>query len=1576
MAMNFLVALRVADFASAPLKRMATAGDLMASKTNRLTTAAKAANSVLTSFSVGLGALGGAMSLAGAKVEDGLARLATATETTTTSLDTALSNAEAAARDFSTRYSATVEEILAAQFRLATAGIAVTEQIAAVQGAYKFAAATAGDFLQASELLGSFLNTFGKTVELNYLAPGEKVAKITDVMSAAVQRYQLDMNNLNDSLKFLVGPASTLGLSISETAAFAGALNTAGFRGTLAGTAISNAFNKINIATEKLDLDPSTFTDAGGNLKSFAAFLEEVERKTANLTSIQKQNKYIEVFDIRAGRAIGTLIQMKDSVVQFATEMDVAAGITEKMANIMERTTSARFKQFVNSLSNIGSSIGSGINENAKVLINGLKTITVALASFVEENKNLIGATAITLTVIGSISAVMITGALMAGKFTKAIASMGRSGKAINTIGKTVSILTIAFKFLATAVAGVLTVFAAAQVATSFWTIAMDENASAVKRAMAFIGGLAAVIIGAVAGLRILRFAIISATQAVLKLIVQMRLLSAAASRAILANLAAFLSNPFVAAIAVAGAALAALVYSINEAKLAAIDASKGVKTFEDLDKVFKPLATSISEVASEITRLAKISDLDIKIQPTIDVPLGKLPFAQKATEMMLRDRTISAKKALGEALKVAGGDELGGFMGIISETAKLSGLPVNAVLKLADSFDVALSKANPLYETMSDLSRAQDFWRTMAASSTSALKSMTDGTDAGAESLQNFIKYSQALNSTDLTRVMRSSISLKLFETINQNLTMYRNSNSEILRSMAQDFENMKNHLELTQGIFEPSAMVNTDAFKAFSGSLDVNELQANIDKYEVQIARLQKIIAKVEARGALGSGTGPGPAVVEAAKKDILDITAKIVQLQLQLELMNNASERTQKTSNTLKQVTLALTDLQIALKAVNEPQAQLKTLVSSVENQFKQAKIGVTDYASALDDTGVKIAKIDDLFIRSQDSMKKLNDAIAAVELLPPEVKEIVVADQFYKDILVLKEQAESTLSDMAIDVGQAHRTRFENELLRWLDPTTNQALVKIREDFGSIFGDAFGEIMTGKQDYSAAFGKIADDIKSSLINDFKQSIGLYIADPFKGQIDTLRAGVLDLLKTMAKGGELNIGMDTEGLMRKIQDLAQIVAPDLVSTFNLDFTATGLEESLKRTAQTYNDLIVDASVKSITATSENAAYMAELQRILNSGTPTGENLQSQINELSRLLSLAHTAGATDAANMIESALTAAYKQMRGETGEVEKLMTASEVVQNAVQTSAQSLRQAIEMLPNAAQRAVDIFSRAMPTMTIAQGGKGLAKTIDDSTISAMTATIKADPTSSVLLQRITSALSVTGGTSVSQVLQDLRNVIIDANRSGKQEVVNIAETAMRNIMNASKDVSAIVTNRQAQANSAVDAMAAAANLNTSTQIADNRIVDALNISAQSIAAAANEMLTASENISQSMNGLVAKIGAMARPAASDEKSAIAQLIDTVINGINRAPSVAMEPLAALRQQPTGGDLPVTVKIEGNRNVNVDVRGSTGRGTFEKNTLSEAQIKDIIAQARRGILAEVNEDMRRMEDQLRRFA
>ena len=123
---------------------------------------------------------------------------------------------------------------------------------------------------------------------------------VTDTLVNTFTKANVDVVNLGEAMKFSAPVAAAAGIEIAETAAAIGALGNAGLRGTVAGTGLRMAINKLLKPTfdarkiiNELGLDIFVLSDAGKAanvaLKATMSQMKVTERITAQLQMEVKQ---------------------------------------------------------------------------------------------------------------------------------------------------------------------------------------------------------------------------------------------------------------------------------------------------------------------------------------------------------------------------------------------------------------------------------------------------------------------------------------------------------------------------------------------------------------------------------------------------------------------------------------------------------------------------------------------------------------------------------------------------------------------------------------------------------------------------------------------------------------------------------------------------------------------------------------------------------------------------------------------------------------------------------------------------------------------------------------------------------------------------------------------------------------------------------------------------------------------------------------------------------------------------------------------------------------------------------------
>ena len=260
---------------------------------------------------------------------DTLARTGAILGTTGTGLDAL----EGKIRDVgrSTRFTAV--QVGEAANALAIAGVTATEMIddEALENLVKFAIAGGVDIQTATNIGIAGVKAFGMEMD--------QLAYVSDVLTKTFTRSNVDIVTLGEGLKFVAPVAHSAGISIEETASAIGALGNAGLRGTVAGTGLRMAINKLlkpsfdsQRAISDLGLSVQVLSPVGNaakaTLQAVARQLDATKKNTSALSgeirmlngmmsemSLEQQGNTLAIEQIRA-RASRSNRELTDSEIK------------------------------------------------------------------------------------------------------------------------------------------------------------------------------------------------------------------------------------------------------------------------------------------------------------------------------------------------------------------------------------------------------------------------------------------------------------------------------------------------------------------------------------------------------------------------------------------------------------------------------------------------------------------------------------------------------------------------------------------------------------------------------------------------------------------------------------------------------------------------------------------------------------------------------------------------------------------------------------------------------------------------------------------------------------------------------------------------------------------------------------------------------------------------------------------------------------------------------------------------------------------------------------------------------------
>lgn len=212
---------------------------------------------------------------------------------------------------------------------LAMAGLSVDESISALPGVLTLAASAGVDLATSADIATNVLTGMGFAVE--------ELGRVNDVLTKTFISSNTNLIQLAEALKISGPVAVAAGISFEETSAALALMASAGFRASLAGTALRGAIVKMLTPTGEaqrtIDQLGITFLDSAGNLLPLVNIIKQLEE--SGITAGQAMT----IFGQRAGPAMLALIsQGSGALVELQDELENSGGTAEVIAERMLNT--------------------------------------------------------------------------------------------------------------------------------------------------------------------------------------------------------------------------------------------------------------------------------------------------------------------------------------------------------------------------------------------------------------------------------------------------------------------------------------------------------------------------------------------------------------------------------------------------------------------------------------------------------------------------------------------------------------------------------------------------------------------------------------------------------------------------------------------------------------------------------------------------------------------------------------------------------------------------------------------------------------------------------------------------------------------------------------------------------------------------------------------------------------------------------------------------------------------------------------------------------------------------------------
>lgn len=310
---------------------------------------------------------------------------------------------------------------------LAMAGFNTEQTLAAMPGMLALAAAGNTDLGRTADIASNILSGFKMKAQ--------EMGEVSDVLAKAFTSSNTTLETLGETMKYVGPVASSVGLSVQDTAAAAGLLGNVGIQGSQAGTALRAALLRLaappKMAKEALadltgtagpeldelyeqmedvagaqqtlsELGMST-KDAQGNLRPLVEILEELNAKTRAMGTGERAEVFKKVFGTEASAAMialadaagKTVDDMGNRIVdglgrpttamrKYMGDLNAAGGTAARISKQMNDTTGGELRRLKSAWEDVGISVGNLFLPAIRGAATGLTGLGNGLSWFVQ----------------------------------------------------------------------------------------------------------------------------------------------------------------------------------------------------------------------------------------------------------------------------------------------------------------------------------------------------------------------------------------------------------------------------------------------------------------------------------------------------------------------------------------------------------------------------------------------------------------------------------------------------------------------------------------------------------------------------------------------------------------------------------------------------------------------------------------------------------------------------------------------------------------------------------------------------------------------------------------------------------------------------------------------------------------------------------------------------------------------------------------------------------------------------------------------------------------------------------------
>lgn len=338
---------------------------------------------------------------------------------------TQLDNLGNASKEMSTKYGVSTTEINNGMSELIRRGYTTNQVLGSMPSILDATMASGEDMGTVMQATASIVEQFG--LKTNSTAGTMKnTQRVTDSLTYAANATAAGFGDMSEAMSYVGPVASSLGLSVEQTAAAVGELSNQGIEGQKAGTNLRGMLTSLVKPTKQ---NTEGFKSMGISSKQLAhdshdlpQLIDDITKGTKGWSNAERGKALAQAFGRENQAAANALVKAgSKSLRDLTKDTENAGGATKKVADQMRNTSANNVKRLISSLQVLGIEIGDKLVPKFIPLVKKATDLVEGFSKMDDSTQN-------TIIKFGLLAA---AGGPVLSMVSKLIGGFGKTGSAI-----------------------------------------------------------------------------------------------------------------------------------------------------------------------------------------------------------------------------------------------------------------------------------------------------------------------------------------------------------------------------------------------------------------------------------------------------------------------------------------------------------------------------------------------------------------------------------------------------------------------------------------------------------------------------------------------------------------------------------------------------------------------------------------------------------------------------------------------------------------------------------------------------------------------------------------------------------------------------------------------------------------------------------------------------------------------------------------------------------------------------------------------------------------------------------------